>query len=46
LVAASEALPGRDLEPLTAFLYQPPAYGAIRGYCQALRADPSTNTAG
>jgi len=36
--AASEALPGIDLEQLASFLDQPTASAAIRAYRAALRA--------
>ena len=45
-VTASEVLPGLDLDLLTSFLDQPSTYEAIRGYREALRADPGTNAAG
>jgi hypothetical protein len=41
-IAASEVLPGLDLELLTGFLDSPTTFDAIRGFPAALRAGGTT----
>lgn len=41
-IAASEVLPGLDLELLTSFLGNPTTFDAIRGFQAALRAGSTT----